>query len=126
MLPLSILVVDDEPLMRWFVAETLAGCGHDVVESGDADSARSTLRYARHPFDVVVLDLYLPDSDDLSLLADIRATTPKTNVILMTAFGTPDVVREALLLGAYQVIGKPFDMQALPPLVAAAATSHDQ
>jgi DNA-binding NtrC family response regulator len=125
MTPLSILVVEDEPLMRWSVAETLAASGHHVVETADAEGARRAMRTGADPFDVVLLDLRLPDADDdFSLLANIRAATPRVPVIVMTAFGTPDVACEVRELGAYQVIDKPFDMAALPPLVAAAACSR--
>ena len=114
-----VLIVDDEPLIRWSVSETLADHGCEVVETGDARGARLAIGDDA-PFDVVLLDYRLPDSDDLSLLASIRQTTPTAQVILMTAFGRPEVVRGALDLGAYRVIGKPFEMQAIADLVAQA------
>jgi len=117
--PLRILIVDDEPLIRWSLAETLEQSGHAVVEAGDAGSALRAVS-SDGPFDVVLLDYRLPDSDDLSLLASIRQTTPTAQVILMTAFGRPEVVRGALDLGAYRVINKPFEMQAIADLVAEA------
>jgi DNA-binding NtrC family response regulator len=118
---LRILVVDDEPLIRWSVAETLAECGHDVVEAADGHAARGAICEAARDFDVVVLDYRLPDSNDLSLLACIRAMAPGTRVILMTAFGSPEVVQGALDLGAYRVLSKPFEMQDLAHLVSEAA-----
>jgi CheY-like chemotaxis protein len=117
---LRVLVVDDEPLIRWSVAETLADRGHEVVETGDALGARSAVGDERRAFDVVLLDYRLPDSDDLSLLAAIRRLCPKAQVILMTAFGRPEVVRGALDLGAYRVISKPFEMSMIADLVAQA------
>ena len=72
---LRVLVVDDEPLIRWSVAETLAERGYQVVERGDAEGARAALREGS-TFDVVLLDYRLPDSDDLSLLASIRSRHP--------------------------------------------------
>jgi two-component system nitrogen regulation response regulator GlnG len=113
---LRILVVDDEPLIRWSVSETLAGHGHVVVETGDACGARRAID-GDLGFDVVLLDYRLPDSNDLTLLASIRKTSPSAQVILMTAFGRPEVVRGALDLGAYQVINKPFEMEAIADLV---------
>jgi len=68
----------------------------------------------------VLLDYRLPDSDDLELLATIRRGAPKAQVILMTAFGTPEVVQGALDLGAYRVVGKPFEVHALADLVTEA------
>ena len=117
---LRVLVVDDEALIRWSVAETLLDCGYEVVETGDAAGARLAVT-GDGPFDVVLLDYRLPDSDDLSLLAAILRAAPGARVIMMTAFGRPEVVRGALELGAYSVISKPFEMQAIADLVAKAA-----
>jgi two-component system response regulator AtoC len=117
---LRILVVDDEPLIRWSVAETLTERGYEVVQTGDASGARAAMREA-NAFDVVLLDYRLPDNDDLSLLASIRRAAPQAQVIMMTAFGRPDVVHAALALGAYRVVGKPFEMQAIADLVTEAA-----
>jgi DNA-binding NtrC family response regulator len=119
---LRVLVVDDEPLIRWSVAETLTERGYLVVQTGDGCGARSAVEGA-DAFDVVLLDYRLADSDDLSLLASIRRAVPRGQVIVMTAFGRPEVVRAALDLGAYCVIGKPFEMQAIAELVAEAAAS---
>jgi DNA-binding NtrC family response regulator len=112
-----VLVVDDEPLIRWSLAQTLTERGHRVVETSDACSTRAALGEG---FDVVLLDYRLPDSDNLSLLASIRNEAPRTPVILMTAYGAPEVVRGALELGAYRVINKPFDMATVADLVAQA------
>ncbi len=117
---LRVLVVDDEPLIRWSVSETLADRGYEVVETGDAEGARSAVD-ANHDFDVVLLDYRLPDSDDLSLLASIRRSSPRARVILMTAFGRPDVVHGALELGVYRVVNKPFELDAIADLVAQAS-----
>jgi len=118
---LRVLVVDDEFLIRWSLAETLVECGHQVVEAGDALGACNAVRDASHEFDVVLLDYRLPDSEDLSLLASIRERSPHAQVILMTAFGTPEVARGALDLGAFRVVSKPFEMHDLADLVAEAA-----
>ena len=118
-----VLIVDDEPLIRWSVAETLGDRGCAVVETGDARGARAQAGTSTNAFDVVLLDYRLPDSDDLGLLASLRALSPKAQIILMTAFGTPEVVRSALDLGAYRVIGKPFEMQTIADLVAQAYTA---
>jgi DNA-binding NtrC family response regulator len=113
---LRVLVVDDEPLIRWSLCETLEQSGHVVVEAGDAESARRAVS-AGEPFDVVLLDYRLPDSNDLNLLASIRTAAPATAVVMMTAFGTPDVMAGALELGAYQVIPKPFEVHEVAALV---------
>jgi DNA-binding NtrC family response regulator len=114
----TILVVDDERLIRWSLKDRLVRAGHTVLEAGDAAQARRTL--AGGSVDLVVLDLRLPDSDDLSLLTRIRAATPAPAVILMTAHGTHDVADEALKLGASRFVGKPFDLDEMVGYVAAA------
>lgn len=113
---LHVLVVDDEPLIRWSVAESLADAGLDVEQAGDAASALRLVTTAMLPFEVVVLDLRLPDMRDLSLLATLRQLLPEARLILMTAFGTPEILAEALQLGAL-VLNKPFELQHLANLV---------
>jgi DNA-binding NtrC family response regulator len=113
---LHVLVVDDEPLIRWSIAETLGAAGHQVTEAQDAASALRALADAPET-DLVLLDFRLPDSNDLELLAEIRRIAPAAPVILMTAFGTPDVTAGALKLGASKVLNKPFNMHDLEDLV---------
>jgi len=115
--PLHVLVVDDEPLIRWSLAETLTEAGHSVTEAGDARAAVRTVADAKAPFDVVVLDYRLPDSNDLELLSTIRASAPGAAVILMTAFGTPEMTARALSMGAYCVVPKPFEVHEMADLV---------
>src|SRR5713101_5365770 len=80
-----VLVVDDEPLIRWSLAETLTQRGHSVTEAGDAkETLRVVTRDADRP-DVVLLDYRLPDSNDLGLFAAIKRHVPEIQVILMTA-----------------------------------------
>jgi DNA-binding NtrC family response regulator len=116
---LRVLVVDDELLIRWSIAEMLTQHGHLVVEATSASSAREVMGRGE-PIDVVLLDYRLPDSDNLRLLADVRARMPDAAVVLMTAYGTPEVARGALQLGAYRVIDKPFDMHDVDALVRSA------
>jgi DNA-binding NtrC family response regulator len=113
---LHVLVVDDEPLIRWSISETLGAAGHQVTEAQDAASALKALADAPEP-DVVLLDFRLPDSNDLGLLATIRQIAPAATIIMMTAFGTPDVTAGALELGASRVLNKPFNMHDLEDIV---------
>ena len=120
---LRVLIVEDERLIRWSIAETLEHAGHVVIEAGDGASAIRTLTNLTEPVDAVVLDYRLPDSNDLALLAHIRQLSPRSALILMTAFGTPEITRAALDLGVYQVLSKPFDMHDLPLLLVQACES---
>ena len=114
---LKVLVVDDETLLRWSIAEVLSHQGHSVIEAASATSARDAIDRTADPIDVVLLDFRLPDSDDLQLLTDIRRRLPGTAVVLMTAFGTTDVVDRALAMGVFRVLSKPFDMLGIEALV---------
>jgi len=113
---LHILVVDDEALIRWSISETLGAAGHQVTEAQDAASALQALADVSEP-DLVLLDFRLPDSSDLGLLAQIRQIAPAATVIMMTAFGTPDLTAGALKLGASRVLNKPFNMHDLEDIV---------
>ncbi len=114
---LRILVVDDEPLIRWSLAEALGDAGHHIVEVGDAHAALEAVASAVRPFDVVLLDYRLPDSNDLSLLSHLRSLAPASRIIMMTAFGSPEMTAGALALGACRVLTKPFEIADLAALV---------
>jgi DNA-binding NtrC family response regulator len=117
-----VLVVDDERLLRWSVAETLGAQGYDIIEAADARSAMQEFGDG-HRTDVVLLDLRLPDVSDLRLLARIRQKGPKVPVILMTAFPTREIVEQATALGA-MVVTKPFDLDALACCVERVLTAR--
>lgn len=112
-IPRHVLVVDDEPLIRWSVAETLGGLGLDVDEACDAAAALRLVTAPNAVFDVIVMDLRLPDMKDLSLLATIRQLLPDASIVLMTAFGTDEIVERAIGLGACSVLNKPFELGKL-------------
>src|SRR5262245_56222306 len=116
---LKVLIVDDEPLIRWSLAETLSESGHRVTEAADGASALTSLRTSESP-DVIVLDYRLPDSSDLSLLKSIRQRVPGAVVIMMTAFGATEMTCEALLLGVWRVVPKPFEVHEMADLVSQA------
>jgi DNA-binding NtrC family response regulator len=112
---LRVMVVDDEPLIRWAIAEALSAGGHTAVEAHTAAAARLAVATARNPFDVILLDYRLPDSQDLSLLADLRRASPCSAIVFMTAggFAVPAVVEAALALGACRSLTKPFDVETI-------------
>ena len=122
--PSRVLVVDDEMLIRWSLAETLTAAGYLVVEGRDAAEAREAIRDDHRRPDVVLLDYRLPDSDNLDLLTTIRHEVPNVPVILMTAHGTADVVKGALALGASRVVSKPFEVRDMAVLVAEALAAR--
>jgi two-component system C4-dicarboxylate transport response regulator DctD len=121
---LRVLVVDDELLIRWSITQTLAAAGHRVFEASDAASTRDLLQHLDAPPDVVLLDYRLPDNDDLSLLADVRRLSPSSAVVMMTAYGTPDVANAARQLGAYVLLQKPFDVRIVEPALRDASAAR--
>ena len=119
---LCVLVVEDETLIRWSIAETLTQKGHRVVEACSANTAVQALSDVPERIDVVLLDYRLPDSNDCGLLQNVRRLRPESAVVLMTAFGAPEVTTSALELGVYRVLNKPFDIHRIEPLLQEA---HD-
>ena len=113
----SVLVVDDEALIRWSLAEMLGERGYAVTEAGDGRMAVAAIESAEHPFDVVLLDYRLPDSADLRLLEKVRRLAPSSQVIMITAHNSPELAQGAVALGAYRVISKPFEVESLAALV---------
>jgi DNA-binding NtrC family response regulator len=109
----AVLIVDDEALIRWSVAESLEAAGHRVLEAGSAREALDWVEDSAAAINTVVLDLKLPDSSDLGLLRRVHELRPSCRIILMTAHGTPEVLEEALQSGASDVLNKPFDMSRI-------------
>lgn len=116
-----VLIVDDEPLIRWSISEALSDRGYSVVEAGTGRAAIAEAVAASDPFAVIVLDLRLPDSDNLSLMTRLHSLAPAARIILMSAHGTHEVAQEARALGAYEFVDKPFEMSAMASLVTQAS-----
>ena len=112
-LPPMVLVVDDEPLTCWSITEVLGEHGFRVSKAADADSALHVITSADGPPDLVVLDMWLPDSNNLAVLSGIHRWFPRLPVVLMTAHGSPDLSEEARRLGAVLVLDKPFEIDTL-------------
>lgn len=111
----SVLVVDDEFLIRWSLRELLASEGFDVEEAGTGVAARKI--FAERPFSAVLLDIRLPDADGLGLLQELLSIRA-VPIILITAHGTEDMAVEAHALGAFGFLRKPFDADEMLTLVS--------
>jgi len=106
-----VLIVDDEPIKRSILAEELPGAGYAVETASNPLEAAPLL--ARGAFDVVLTDLRMPGQDGLSFLRQLRQQRPDQAVIVMTAYGTVDTAVEAMKLGAFDYIQKPFSTEEL-------------
>ncbi len=106
-----VLVVDDERLIRTSLERALAGLGHHA-EAADSLAA-ATAALARKRFDLVVIDLKLPDGSGLDVVRRLGAEAPETKVVVISAHGTVDLAVEAMKLGAFDFVQKPFELDEL-------------
>jgi len=109
--PIRLLMVDDEESIRRLAEMELSSPRRQVHTAGDAREALSLI--ASHFFDVIVVDISLPDANGLELLVKIRESIPDVEVILITAHATVESAIEAMKMGAYDYITKPFTLDHL-------------
>src|SRR6476646_4900537 len=110
----TILVIDDEQLIRRSISKRLALSGYQVLEAEDGKTA---VERASLGVDLAILDYRLPDLDGLTILKQIRQIDPDVLVILLTAYASVETAVEAMKLGAYHFMNKPFDLDALAAMV---------
>jgi len=111
-----ILIVDDQEMMRDSLAATLVREGHEVIAAGDAAAALARLG-APGKFDLLITDLKMPKMTGIELLQEVKKLRPELPVVVMTAFATVATAVEAMKLGAYDYIQKPFDGDEIKLLV---------
>lgn len=104
-----VLIVDDEPNMRWVLQEALGVAGYHTHTAGSGEEALA--RLAETAIDVVILDLKMKGMDGLASLRQIHQRWPQVVVLILTAFGTVATAVEALQHGASDYLRKPFDVE---------------
>lgn len=120
---IRILVVDDELSMREFLAILLKREGYVVDQADCAEKALEFLDAAS--YDLVISDVKMPGLDGIALLGRIKESTPDTAVLMMTAFSTAEQAVEAMKLGAYDYLAKPFKVEEVKVLVRNALEKRD-
>ena len=108
---LTILLVDDEPLMRLSMVDALEAMGYDVHAAASGTEGIEAIRQKR--FDLVITDLRLPGADGLTVLKEAKDKAPETEVVVITAHGSVDTAVGAMKLGAIDYLTKPFQMDEL-------------
>ena len=120
--PGSVLIIDDEPVIRESLLTLLEMEGYRVQAAADGEEGLALM--ASDPFDVVLLDFALPGRNGLEILADIRDRDPSLAIILITAFGTVENAVKAMQGGASNFIQKPWDNEKLLADVHAAVAKR--
>ena len=108
---IRVLIVEDEELIRWSLRQKFEARGYHVSEAEDGASAREALE--KRTYDLVMLDYKLPDTTGLEVLRQLREHDADTVVIMMTAYSSIESAVEAIKLGAFDYIPKPFQMDEL-------------
>ncbi|MGH7162706.1 MAG: response regulator, partial [Planctomycetota bacterium] len=106
--PYHILVVDDEPMIRDILRETLEQEGNRITEAENGKVACDAA--AREQFDLIITDVKMPVMDGFTLMKNLGTVTEEVPVIVITSFSDIDVAVDAIRLGAYDYIVKPFNI----------------
>lgn len=111
----SVLIVDDQDMVRRTLRLALESEGLDVREAGDGDEALRLYRKA--PADVVITDIVMPNKEGIETIFELRRFSPRVKIIAMSGRDTVDFLDMARKLGADHALRKPFEMRLLVTLV---------
>ena len=115
----NVLVVDDEPLIRKFLVETMTRMGFEVQSA--ADGAEALKKVKVETFDLIFTDIKMPQLNGMDLLRAVREHTPESVVVMMTAYATVESAVEAMKVGAFDYIIKPFSPDQIEMVTKRAA-----
>src|SRR6476620_1246422 len=118
----SVLIIDDEAAIRESLETLLEMEGYEVQSAATADEGLT--RIGDRPYDLVLLDLALPDRNGIDLLAELHHTDPQLAVIMITAYGTVENAVKAMQAGAANFVQKPWDNEKLLADIRAAVARH--
>lgn len=114
--PAKILVVDDEAIVCRSCQAILVEDGHDVLVAFTAEEALRTVESS--DIDVALVDLRIPGSGRFDILRAIRKTSPRTDVVVITGYPSIDNAKEAIRLGAFEYLTKPFAPETVRNIVS--------
>ena len=112
---LSVLIVDDDEVMRDTLSDVLKKKGYEVSVASSGNEALSAIR--KNIVDLVVLDMRLPDLDGIEVLKRVKEFDTEILVIMMTAYSDVQTAVSAMKSGAYHYINKPFELEELKLLI---------
>ncbi|HJV45261.1 MAG TPA: sigma-54 dependent transcriptional regulator [Bacillota bacterium] len=116
----KILVVDDEQHVRKALLTLLSKQGYEVVEAGNGKDALKLLQQGHEDYSLVLLDLHMPEMSGMELLSIVHKQYSQIPVVIITAYSTAEKTMEAMSLGAFDYITKPFDISAIKRITAKA------
>ena len=123
----NILLVEDEEQLRSMLKIVLEGAGHTVQEAGDGKEALES--YVRHPADLMVTDIVMPNKEGIETILEFRRNHPSLRIIAMSGGGrnsAQDYLKLAKSFGADYVLTKPFSNQAILDVVKTVLASPPQ
>jgi signal transduction histidine kinase/CheY-like chemotaxis protein len=120
--PDKILIIDDDPKMRELLLECLAPLGCDVTSASSGQQALELIEAEQ--FNAALLDLMLPDIDGMKVFRRIRKLRPELEVIVLTGYASLESAIEALRIGAYDYVTKPFDAPIIQSTARRAVEKH--
>ena len=106
-----ILVIDDDKDYRAILREFIESRGHTVLEAESANAGTDI--FLREKIDLVVSDFMMPEKSGMELLSELKNINSKVLFIMVTGFATVDTAKEAMKLGAYDILAKPVEMNQL-------------
>ncbi len=119
----SILIVDDEISMRRNISDLLSPLGYQIIEAGNGEDGM--MMFVQKKPHVIILDINLPGKSGLELLREIKEISGDIPVIIFTAFGTSERAMEAMKLGAFDYLEKPFELDEFILTVERASEYHN-
>lgn len=111
-----ILVVDDEEIVQQLLKRTLGEKGYDVEAANDGSAALGRLKESS--FNLLITDIKMPKADGISVLKEIKKLNPYIEVLIITGYPTIEAAVEAIKIGAYDFICKPFDISEILTIIS--------